>query len=117
MDKKYIKLLQDYDKHCLRIAKATSINIHESAKEKTDRIKRLEKDYICWFEYYFPNYAKKKSAWFHAKLAKIIVKNKRLRLLAEMFRSAGKSVHIALGRRNRNQSQKTTFFYSSTTSV
>ena len=97
MDKKYIKLLQDYDKHCLRIAKATSINIHESAKEKTDRIKRLEKDYICWFEYYFPNYAKKKSAWFHAKLAKIIVKNKRLRLLAEMFRSAGKSVHIDMG--------------------
>lgn len=97
MDKKYIKLLQDYDKHCLRIAKATSINIHESAKEKTDRIKKLEKDYIGWFEYYFPNYAKKKSAWFHAKLAKIIVKNKRLRLLAEMFRSAGKSVHIDMG--------------------
>jgi len=50
MDKKYIKLLQDYDKHCLRIAKATSINIHESAKEKTDRIKKLEKDYIGWVE-------------------------------------------------------------------
>ena len=65
MDKKYIKLLQDYDKHCLRIAKATSINIHESAKEKTDRIKRLEKDYICWFEYYLPNFDNKKSACFN----------------------------------------------------
>ena len=49
---KYQKLLQDYDKHCLRIAKATSINIHEKAKEKTDRIKHLEADYIRWFEYY-----------------------------------------------------------------
>lgn len=94
---KYQKLLQDYDKHCLRIAKATSINIHEKAKEKTDRIKHLEADYIRWFEYYFPNYAKKKSAWFHAKLASLIIKNKRLRLLAEMFRSAGKSVHIDMG--------------------
>ncbi len=40
---------------------------------------------------------KKKCAWFHKKLAKIIIKNKRLRLLAEMFRSAGKSVHIDMG--------------------
>ena len=31
---KYQKLLQDYDKHCLRIAKATSINIHEKRSEE-----------------------------------------------------------------------------------
>lgn len=97
MNNKYLKLLQDYDKHCLRIAKSTSINIHETPAEKTQRIKLLEADYIHWFEYYFPNYAKKKSAWFHAKLAKLIIENKRLRLLAEMFRSAGKSVHIDMG--------------------
>ncbi len=96
-NKKYLKLLHDYDKHCLRIAQATSIDIHETDKQKQERIKLLEKDYVKWFEYYFPNYAKKKSAWFHAKLAKIIIKNKRLRLLAEMFRSAGKSVHIDMG--------------------
>ncbi|CAI9429255.1 phage terminase large subunit [Candidatus Ornithobacterium hominis] len=96
-NKKYLKLIQDYDKHCRRIALATSINIHESAKEKNDRIRKLERNYIAWFEYYFPNYAKKKSAWFHAKLAKVITQNKRLRLLAEMFRSAGKSVHIDMG--------------------
>lgn len=96
-NKKFIKILQDYDKHCLRIAKATSVNIHETASEKNKRIKHLEADYIRWFEYYFPNYAKSKSAWFHAKLAKDITKNKRLRLLAEMYRSAGKSVHIDMG--------------------
>lgn len=96
-NKKYLKLLADYDKHCQRIALATSVNIHENAKEKSGRIKALEKDYITWFEYYFPNYAKKKSAWFHKKLAKIITKKTRLRLLAEMYRSAGKSVHIDMG--------------------
>lgn len=97
MDKKYLKLLQDYDKHCLRIAKATSIQLRESAKDKHARMKKLESNYIAWFEYYFPNYAKKKSAWFHQELSKIITQNKRLRLLAEMYRSAGKSVHIDMG--------------------
>lgn len=97
MENKYLKLLQDYDKHCQRIAQATSVKIGETSKEKTERIKTLESDYIAWFAYYFPNYAKKPSAWFHAKLAKIIVKNKRLRLLCEMYRSAGKSVHIDMG--------------------
>ncbi len=96
-DKKYLKLLADYDKHCQRIALATSVNIHENAKQKAERVKALERDYVTWFEYYFPNYAKKKCAWFHAKLARQIIKNKRVRLLAEMFRSAGKSVHIDMG--------------------
>ncbi|WP_260310252.1 phage terminase large subunit [Riemerella anatipestifer] len=96
-NKKYLRLLQDYDKHCQRIALATSVNIHETAKEKNARLKKLEKNYVAWFEYYFPNYAKKKSAWFHEELAKIIINKKRLRLLAEMYRSAGKSVHIDMG--------------------
>jgi predicted phage terminase large subunit-like protein len=94
---KYLKLLQDYDKHCLRIAQATSINIFETSAEKTFRMKRLEADYVTWFEYYFPNYAKKKCAWFHKELAKLLTENKRIRLLAEMYRSAGKSVHIDMG--------------------
>lgn len=94
---KYLKLLQDYDKHSQRIAQATTIDIHESAAGKVKRMRELEADYVKWFEYYFPNFAKKKSAWFHKKLADIVIKNKRLRLLAEMFRSAGKSVHIDMG--------------------
>lgn len=96
-NKKYVKLLQDYDKHCRIIDKATAVNIHETPAQQSQRKRLLEADYVRWFEYYFPNYAKKKCAWFHAKLAKIIIKNKRLRLLAEMYRSAGKSVHIDMG--------------------
>ena len=72
----YLKVLSDYDKHCLRIAKATSIDINEKHVDKLKRIEFLEKDIIRWCEYYFPNYAKKKSAWFHKKLAKAIIENK-----------------------------------------
>lgn len=96
-NKKFAKLLQDYDKHCRIIDKATSVNIHETPANQLHRRKHLEGDYVSWFEYYFPNYAKSKCAWFHAKLASLIIKNKKLRLLAEMYRSAGKSVHIDMG--------------------
>jgi len=93
----YDKIIADYDKHCLRVAQATSIDINESQADKLKRIKELEKDYIKWFEYYFPNYAKKKSAWFHKKLANAIIQNKQIKALAEWFRSAAKSVHICMG--------------------
>ena len=52
MDNKYYKILLDYDKHCRRIASATTIKINESAKERQKRIGWLEKDYIRWFEYH-----------------------------------------------------------------
>ncbi|MDO9554536.1 phage terminase large subunit [Rhodonellum sp.] len=96
-NRKYLKLLADYDKHCARISKSTSIDIHETAENKSKRVQRLEKDYIHWFEYYFPNFAKKKSAWFHRELAEKVVANKSIRLLAEWYRGAAKSVHIDMG--------------------
>jgi len=94
---KYSKIIADYDKHCIRISQATSININEKHVDKLERIAKLEKDYIKWFEYYLPNYAKKKSAWFHRKLAKAIIGNKKIKALMEAYRSSGKSVHIDLG--------------------
>lgn len=94
---KYLKILADYDQHCTRISKSTSIDIHETAEGKNRRIRGLEKEYVAWFEYYFPNYAKKKCAWFHKELANNIINNTRIYQLAEMYRSAGKSVHIDMG--------------------
>ena len=94
---KYNKLIADYDKHCIRIGQATSINLNESHVDKMQRIAYNEKEYVRWFEYYFPNYAKKKSAWFHRKLAKAIIENKKVKALMEAYRSSGKSVHIDLG--------------------
>lgn len=97
MSQKYAKIIQDYDKHCLRIADATSIRLNETLQEKEARIKRLERNYGDWFEYYFPNYAKVKCAPFQLALANLIIKLRIIRLLAEWFRSAAKSVHIDMG--------------------
>lgn len=96
-DKKYLSLLKDYERHCQHIELASHTLLKESVKEKVERMKRLEADYVDWFEYYFPTYAKVKSAWFHKRLANLIIKNKVIRLLAELFRGAGKSVHIDMG--------------------
>lgn len=96
-DRKWLKLLQDYDKHCIRIQQATTVDIHETANQKLLRVRQKEQSYSEWFEYYFPNYAKVKCAWFHLELADMLVKNKCIRLLAELFRSAGKSVHVCMG--------------------
>lgn len=94
---KYLKLLSDYDVHAQHIYKMTVVDVAETAPEKERRIKQQEKTYIGWFEYYFPHYAKKKSARFHAQLAKLVIENNKIRLLAEMYRSSGKSVHIDMG--------------------
>lgn len=69
----------------------------ETEAECAKRIHRLESDYVLWFEYYFPNYAKTKCAWFHRRLAKNIITNRRIKQLAEWYRSAAKSVHIDMG--------------------
>lgn len=94
---KYDRLIKEYDLHSQKILKATAIDITESAKEKADRIRKNEKAYIDWFEYYFPHYAKVKSAPYHKELADRIIKDRKIKLLAEIFRSGGKSVHIDLG--------------------
>lgn len=91
------KILSDYDKHCLRIAQATSIDISEKHADKLRRIATLEKEYVAWFEYYFPNYAKKKCAKFHKDIANAIIKRRKIKALFEAYRSSGKSVHIDMG--------------------
>ena len=97
MSPKWEKLIKQYDEHCLRIKKATTIDINEKPADKLNRIKRLEKDYIAWFEYYFPNYAKKPCAPFHKEMADILIKNKIVNLLGEVYRSGAKSVHLGMG--------------------
>ena len=99
-EKKYLKLLADYERHCAHIAKATAINIHESPQEKQKRIIEIEKDYITWFEYHFggvDSFAKVKSAWFHREMANDIINHKRINFLAEIYRSGAKSVHLDMG--------------------
>lgn len=97
MDSKWLKIVKQYDVHCLKIKKATTPSFGETDKEKQIRVKNLEKDYIAWFEYYFGHYAKVKCAPFHRKLANKIISNRKSKTIAEIFRSGAKSVHTGMG--------------------
>jgi len=93
------KMLRDYDEHCKGIAlySGEGLDSNESPASRRITRKEKEKDYITWFEWMFPKYAKVKSAWFHKKLAKILIENDVCDLLAEIYRSGAKSVHLDLG--------------------
>lgn len=97
MSPKWEKLIKQYEEHCIRIKKATTIDINEKPADKLKRIKRLELNYIEWFEYYFPNYAKKPCAPYHKEMADLIIQNKIVSLLGEIYRSGAKSVHLGMG--------------------
>lgn len=97
IDRKLQKLIERYDSHCTRLQKKTALKSQESVKEKNARITTLEKEYTDWFEYYFHTYAKVKCAPFHKKLGNLIIKNPTASVLAEIYRSGAKSVHINLG--------------------
>ena len=97
IDKKFQKLLDNYEEHCRRIAKASVVNIHEPLADKIARVKRLERDYVTWFEYYFPNYAKVPCAWFHRTGAQEIIDHDVIMAMWIIYRSGAKSVHIDMG--------------------
>jgi len=96
-DRKIEKYLLDYDLHCKRIAKSTTIRINETVKEKYARIKRLEADYASWFEYYLVTYAKAPCADFHKEFAQDMTTNEEIYLELEIYRSGAKSVHADIG--------------------
>lgn len=97
IDRKLQRLLSNYDEHCRRIEKATTININELLTDKLNRIKELESDYVRWFEYYFSTYAKFPCAWFHKNFADRIINNNEVYELLEIYRSGAKSVHVDMG--------------------
>lgn len=93
------KMLLAYDEHCKSISlrSGQGLDSNESPADRRKTRKAKEKEYIDWFEWMFPEYAKVKSAWFHKKLAKILIENDVCDLLAEIYRSGAKSVHLDLG--------------------
>jgi hypothetical protein len=95
---KYDKLLKNYDLHCQRIEKATSVDILESPATKSLRIEKNERKYKTWFEFYFGTiYATSACSWFHIKAAELIIRNPVILLLLIWFRGAAKSVHVNMG--------------------
>lgn len=91
------KILREYELHSERIQKATFLNIHETFEEKNKRIRKLEKVYADWFEYYFPDYATCACADYHREIARDIVNNPVIKALLNIYRAGAKSVHAVLG--------------------
>lgn len=91
------KLLKQYEEHCRKVGQATTININEKPADKIKRIGYLEQDYVRWFEHYFPMYAKAPCAPYHIEMADLIISNKILDILLEIYRSGAKSVHADMG--------------------
>lgn len=98
LDKAMEKLLKQYDEHCVSISQSSTIDINQTPSEKRKFRKELEKDYIKWFEFIFQGtFAKSKCAWFHRKMAQTLIDNDICYLLAEIYRSGAKSVHLCVG--------------------
>jgi len=97
IDIKLLKQLENYDQHCQRILKATTVSKGETPRVKAERMRLLETDYNLWFEYYLSHYAKVKCADFHKEAADYLIDNEEANLLFEVYRSGGKSVHIDIG--------------------
>ena len=97
IDNKIQRLLGDYDAHCRRIARSTLIDLNETPAQRIARVRELETDYVRWFEYYFPNFAKVPCAWFHRQMANDIVSATEVYELLEVYRSGAKSVHADMG--------------------
>lgn len=95
---KYDKLLKNYELHCRRIEKATTVDIFESEAARAKRMQKNEKRYQLWFEYHFGGvYASSKCSWFHIKAAELIIRFPVILLLLIWFRGAAKSVHVNMG--------------------
>jgi hypothetical protein len=97
IDKKYERLIADYDQHCRRVEKATQLKFGETPAEKAKRIKKLETSYTDWFEWYFPQYATAKCAWYHKLFIKLLLAFPICFVLFQVFRSGAKSVHACMG--------------------
>lgn len=72
--------LIEWEEFLHAIRDSTTIDINETAEEKSKRIKRLESDgnQEEWFKYYFPKYSFAEPAKFHLKSTKKVLKAKRL---------------------------------------
>lgn len=97
LNKTLEKTLREYDEHCKSIAQITHIDTNETPAERRKKRLEWEKDYVVWFAELFPLYAEVPSAWFHKKIAKVLIENDVCDLLAEIYRSGAKSVHLDLG--------------------
>jgi phage terminase large subunit-like protein len=87
----------DFEEHCKQVEKATAVNKSEPLADKLKRIARVKKDYKYFFEYYFPQYAKAGTSWFHILIAYLLIKSKVFKAILNWFRGSAKSTHATMG--------------------
>lgn len=87
------ELLKRWEERTRWVAEST-LTMPVSEGEKMSILSVVEKDYLKWVNKFFPHYAKCESANFHKQIADALMKNKKICLLNEIFRSGGKSVHV-----------------------
>lgn len=97
LNKTMEKLIRSYELHCHSVEQATAVDINETPAKRRAKRKEWEKDYATWFANLFPQYASAPSAKFHKKLARLLIENDICNLLAEIYRSGAKSVHLGMG--------------------
>ena len=87
--------LQKWEAIAQNIRKLKTIDF-ETPEAKANRIAALKKDFVAFCEYYFPEYASAPFAKFHLKIAKKVIQNNELYLVAALAREHGKSVLLGL---------------------
>ncbi len=92
-DRKYFKLWQQYRENS---AKATPIDLNETAVAKQQRIAQLEKRLEEWFKYYFPNFYTSEPAPFHIAATKRILKNPEYYEVRSWSRELAKSARTMM---------------------
>lgn len=89
------ELWKRWEKRTAWIKAATFCN-EISEAEKQQKLSEIEPDYGKWFAFIFPHF-KSKCARYHIQMANLVIKNRNIRLLGEIFRSGAKSVHGDMG--------------------
>lgn len=87
------KAQEHYLKRLQQIKNGADIaNPFETPEERKAIIDRAKKDPAFLCEYFFPHYATAKASWFQIRLAKAVLKNKKIRRLIRWGRGLAKSV-------------------------
>lgn len=88
---------KEFEQYCRMVRKHTSVDPDEAPELKAKRIELVKKDYNAFFNYYFPQFAKSPSAWFHIHIAEQLKANITFKGILEWFRGSAKSTHATLG--------------------
>jgi len=86
--------LDRWKHHCKSVQELMVVNNTESKQQQLARIERARKDYAFFVEYYFPHFAKVKTAKFQIQTANQVLQNKNLKAVYKWARAHAKSTHL-----------------------